>query len=123
MTKPRSFRFVGSGAPPAVLPYGVARVDADGEAVLIRVDSKHRDLHAVADSLPDAGTLPPGTAVVVLAEGAHLGGFFGALGAFGSRKLDRAVRAGALLARGYIELGVEVDAASQLDVVYARTPR
>jgi hypothetical protein len=122
VTKPRSFRFVGSGGPPPVLPYGVARVDASGDAVLVRVDPKHRDVHAVAQELPDPASLPPGTAVFVLAEAAASGGFFGALGAFGGRKLDRATRSGALLARGYVDLGAEVDAASQLDVVFGRAP-
>jgi len=122
VTKPRSFRFASSGGPPAVLPYGVARVDAAGEAVLVRLDTKHKDPHAVAESLPDAASLSPGTVIVVLAESAPSGGFFGALGAFGGRKHDRAVRAGALLARGYVDLGAEVDAASQLDVVFGRAP-
>jgi hypothetical protein len=122
VTKPRSFRFAGSGTPPPLLPYGVTRVDALGEAVLVRVDPKHKDLHAVAESLPDAASLAPGTAIVVLAESAPSSGFFGALGAFGGRKLDRATRAGALLARGYVDLGAEVDAASQLDVVFGRAP-
>lgn len=122
MTRPRSFRFVGSGGPPPVLPYGVTQVDAAGEAVLVRVDPGHRDVHAVAESLPDSASLPPGTAIIVLAESAPSRGFLGALGAFGARKLDRATRAGALLARGYVDLGAEVDAASQLDVVYGRTP-
>lgn len=119
MTKPRSLRFVGSGAPPSVLPYGVARIDAAGDAVLIRIDPKHRDLDAVAESLPDAASLPPGTQVVLLAEVTPSGGFFGA---FGARKLDRTVRAGALLARGYVDLGAEVDVTSQLDLVYGRAP-
>ena len=122
MTKPRSFRFVGSGSPPPVLPYGVARVDDSGEALLVRVDPKYKDVQTVAESLPEPASLPPGTTIVVLAEAAPSSGFFGALGAFGGRKLDRATRAGALLARGYVDLGAEVDPASQLDVVFGRAP-
>jgi hypothetical protein len=122
VTTPRSFRFVGSGAPPPVLPCGVARVDASGDAWLVRVDPKHKDVHAVAEALPDPASLAPGTPIYVLAEAAASGGFFGALGAFGGRKLDRATRSGALLARGYVDLGAEVDAASQLDLVFGRVP-
>ena len=122
MKRPRSFRLCGSGAPPPVLPFGVARIDAAGEAVLVRVDPKHRDLDAVARTLPDPASLAAGTAVVVLAETSPSGGFFGALTAFGGRKLDRATRAGALLARGYVDLGAEVDAASQLDLVFGSAP-
>lgn len=117
MIKPRSFRFVGSGSPPTVVPYGVA-LDPSGEAVLLRVDPKHRDVHAVAEALPDAASLAAGTAIVILAESAP-SGFFAA---FGGKKLDRATRAGALLARGYVGLGAEVDAASHLDVVFGRAP-
>jgi hypothetical protein len=110
---PASIRFVGAGKPPRVAPFGLAWSE-DGEAVAVRVAGDE-----ALDAVPEAGALPPGTLVLVLPEAERGRGLFEA---FGRRTVSRAARCGALLVRGYVELGAEVEPKSKLDLVFGRAP-
>ena len=112
---PRSLRLVCSAAgarapsPPFGLPAFTADTDAD-MAVLLDVDpdaNEHAQVDAAAAQIPDAAELPKGRVVVVLAARAQTGGFFSRLLSSGRARVSPAVRATALLARGYTNLGAD----------------
>lgn len=109
---PRSIRFGGAGKPPRA-PFGLAWRD-DGEALGVQLASEES-----FDAVPDAASLAPRTLVVVLPEAARSRGL---LAAFGKRTVSRSARCGALLLRGYVDIGAEVDEATRLDLVFGRAP-
>jgi hypothetical protein len=110
---PASIRFTGPGKPPRVAPFGLPWTD-DGVALAVQVTSE-----TSLDELPEASSLSPQTLVVVLPEPAKRGGL---LAAFGRRTVSRRARCGALLVRGYVDIGAEVDPASRLDLAFGRVP-
>jgi hypothetical protein len=103
-------RFIGSGKPPRAAPRGEAW--GEGESIAVQVTSD-----TSMEEIPQASSLPPGTLVFVLPEPARPKGI---LSAFGRRALPRHARSGALLLRGYVDIGAEVDATSHLDLVFGR---
>jgi hypothetical protein len=106
-------RFLGAGAPPRVAPRGMAWGDA-ADAVAVQVASE-----TSMDALPEASSLSPGTRVFVLPEPARARGIFSALM---QARLTRRARSEALLVRGYVDIGAELDAASRLDLVFGCVP-
>ncbi len=117
MPQPKTIRFVGS-ARPRVAPLGGAWADADGDALAVQLPDD-ASANEAAPHVPEAGSLPGGTWVIVLPEPARGRGL---LAAFGRKPIARAARAGALLLRGYVDIGAEVDPRSKMDLVYGRAP-
>lgn len=106
-------RFIGRGARPRIPPRGEAWSE-DGAAIVVRVADE-----SMAE-IPDAATLDPETSVIVLPETDRPGGI---LSAFGRHSLSRHARCEALLARGYVDIGAEIDPPSRIDIVFGRAPR
>ena len=94
---------------------------APGAAVLL--DVQGADAHsvaAVAAQVPRAAETPPGAPVFVLGVAAA-GGSIWQVFARGAT-VPRAVRCGALLARGYVDIGAGVDEATGADLVWGSSP-
>lgn len=94
-------------------PLGVATFTPDGEAWLVAPSAE--DVSSLARELPVA---QPGTLVILLPHAAPARGLWSLLSA--PAPLSRHVRASALLARGFVELGACVDAHTKLDLVWGR---
>lgn len=112
MKPPPSIRFVGDGTPPRA-PFGLAWSEG-GAALVVQVAGD--DAHG---AIPDGTTLPAGAWVFVLPEAARSRGL---LAAFGKRTVSRSARCGALLLRGYVDIGAEIEPKSRLDLVFGRVP-
>lgn len=123
-----SLRLVGRAAGHAkgrITPPLGARFAADAPAWAVALGPDDAvDLDSVAKAVPDADELPPGTLLVVLpaiAFAPSLGSrFLAALGR--SRSVPRALRATALVARGYVRVAAGVDRASRSDLVWGYAP-
>ena len=121
MTKPDRLRLVrsphGRGNAPRA-PFGLGGFVADeaDEAAALAIEVDREDtIEALLTRIPGAETLPAGTMVVVLG-GVSKGGLVAKL--FGqSQPLARAVRASALLARGFRAIEACVDNDSGDDLV------
>jgi hypothetical protein len=79
------------------------------------------DVAAIARQLPPASTLPEGTPLVVLGVAAGTGGLWGKL-LGGGPSVSRAARCGALIARGYVDVGAAADASTKADIAWGRAP-
>lgn len=77
------------------------------------------DLTVRLDELPDASTLASGTRVVVLPDAARGRGL---LAAFKKETHPRSARCAALLLRGYVGIGAEVDPKTKQDLVFGVVP-
>ncbi len=77
------------------------------------------DVTVRLDDLPNASTLASGTRVVVLPDAARGRGL---LAAFGQKTHPRSARCAALLLRGYVDIGAEVDPKTKQDLVFGRAP-
>jgi hypothetical protein len=117
MPEAQTVRFVGT-ARPRVAPLGAAWADSDGDALAVQLPDDAGANEAAAH-VPEAASLPSGTWVIVLPEPARGRGL---LAAFGRKPIARATRCGALLLRGYVDIGAEVDPRSKMDLVYGRSP-
>jgi len=109
---PAAIRFLGAGKPPRVAPFGLPW--SESGALVVQVTSED-----ALDEIPEASALDPSTLVFVLPEPVKRGGL---LSAFGRRTISRSARSGALLVRGYVDIGAEVDDATRLDLVFGRVP-
>jgi hypothetical protein len=80
------------------------------------------DAAAVAAQIPEAATLAPGAAIVVLGATAKQGGRLARW--LGPRPVvvPRALRCTALLARGYVRIAGGTDETSGADLAWAWTP-
>jgi hypothetical protein len=79
------------------------------------------EIDVVATQLPDPASLTSGQLVVVMPKGAPAGEWLGRL--LGRRSWAAgAIRATALLSRGYARIGAGVDPASRLDLVWGYSP-
>ncbi|MDB4936093.1 MAG: hypothetical protein JWP87_3065 [Labilithrix sp.] len=129
-TPPRasSLRLVGPGAEHArarALPPLGAKYTSDAAAYAVALGPKDAtDTAAVARALPDPETLGPGTLVIVLPQIADAPSFAGRfLAALGrGPTISRALRATALVARGYVRVGAGVDHETRSDLVWGFTP-
>src|SRR5260370_31217400 len=108
-------------------PLGVRTWSREAAALAVLLDASAGDLAnvaVVAAQIPSADTLPLTTPVVVLGEAARSDGgwnrlFFG----LRRRKIARGPRCGALLARGYVDIGAALDPATGSDVVWGWSRR
>jgi hypothetical protein len=82
--------------------------------ITVRLDATDVDVDepsALASQLPHAGTVPPGTRVVVSATATRRGGVLRRLLGGGSEPVPRSSACTALLVRGYVGLGADADGA------------
>jgi hypothetical protein len=103
-------------------PFGLPAWTPTADAVAVSIDMRGADgsPSAVAAQVPLASALPPGTPVVVLgvaARGASIWTRF-ARGV----SVPRAARCGALLARGYVDIGAGTDDVSGADLAWGFAP-
>ena len=75
------------------------------------------DVDTIAAQLPDPSSLAAGTLVVILGEGMASPGLFGRLLRPRGR-IARAVRASALLVRGYVDIGGGLDPSTRQDLAW-----
>ncbi len=114
---PRALRLVCAqpSVHPPTPPFGLAAFTDDPDAamaVLLDVDpeaGERAQVDVAALQIPHADDVPAGRFVVVLAGRAQVGGFFSRLFAGSRANVPIAVRATALLARGYTNLGADAE--------------
>jgi hypothetical protein len=78
------------------------------------------DAAAVALQVPSAADLTDGAVTFVSGVALRSGGVLGRLFGGGSVAVSRSARCGALVARGYVDIGAAVDPASKIDVAWGR---
>jgi hypothetical protein len=106
------------------VPFGLSSFsDSDvGNAVAVALDvaaGKELDeLAQAAAQIPPASTFDDGTLVIVLGDADSDHGLLERLFQGGRKTIPRAVRASALLARGYIRIAAGVDPLSGLDLTW-----
>jgi len=106
-------------------PLGLHSWSRDATALAVLLDAAAGDLAnlaLVADQIPSAETLPLATPVVVLGEPAHSALSWRRFG-LRKRKVARAPRCGALLVRGYVDIGAGLDRATGGDIVWGWSRR
>jgi hypothetical protein len=108
-------------------PLGLRTWSGEAAALAVLLVASAGDLAnvaVVAAQIPSAETLLLSTPVVVLGEVARTSGSWNRL-FFGLRKrsVARAPRCGALLARGYVDIGAALDPATGSDVVWGWSRR
>ena len=128
-TPPRvsKLRVVGRAAENArarlMLPLG-AKLDADATAYAVALGPADVvDVATVACALPDPDTLPEGTLLLVLPNVVGAPSLAGRLLAAMGRgpTASRALRATALVARGYVRVAAGVDRETRSDLVWGYT--
>ena len=80
---------------------------ANDEPIRVRLDASEADVAqpgSLAEQIPHANSLPPGTRVLVLATATRQGGVLRRLLGRGSVAVPRSTRATALLVRGYVDI-------------------
>jgi hypothetical protein len=106
------------------LPLG-AKLDADAPAYAVALGPGDViDVATVARALPDPDGLPPGTLLLVLpgvvGAPSFTGRFLAAMGR--GPTASRALRATALVARGYVDVAAGVDRETRSDLVWGYAP-
>jgi hypothetical protein len=125
--RPAALRLVTTARtsrPPRPL-FGLAgwTTDAPSAAVLLDATGLNGDdSPAVAHQLPPTTTLPAGTLVVVSGAALRGVGVLGRLFRGATTPVSRAARCGALVARGYVDVGAGVDPATKIDIAWGRAP-
>jgi hypothetical protein len=105
--------------------FGLSAWTPDAPATAVVLDAaglNGDDAGAVARQLPDAATLPEGTLVVVSGVALRGVGVLGRLFGAGTTLVSRATRCGALVARGYVDVGAGIDPATKTDIAWGRAP-
>jgi hypothetical protein len=93
-------------------PFGLGRWTDDGAAVVLMLDASGGDLagvQSIAAQVPDPSGFPRRTLVVLLGEASRGGGAWRRLVRMSTTPVSRADRCGALLVRGYVDVGAGVD--------------
>jgi hypothetical protein len=119
-----ALRLVNAVSGRITTPFG-AVIDAEARAWAVALGPKDAtDVAAVARVLPDPDELPPGTLLFVLPaviDPPTLGSrFLAALGR--GRTVPRALRATALVSRGYVGVAAGVDRETRSDLVWGYAP-
>jgi hypothetical protein len=112
----RLIRAPGASSPEPRPPFGLARFDDAATSIAVEV-AREEALASLLERLPPPGALEPNAVVVVLGS-ANRTLLARALGR--NQPVDRALRASALLARGYSAIEAFVDARSGDDLVVGR---
>jgi hypothetical protein len=108
-------------------PLGLRSWTHDAAALAVLLDAAAgdlADLAVIADQIPSANTLPSTTPVIVLGEaGRSNGGWSRLLFRLRKRNVERVPRCGALLVRGYVDIGAGLDPATGGDIVWGWSRR
>ena len=107
-------------------PLGLRSWSREAAAVAVLLDASINDLAnlaAVAAQIPNAETLGPATLVMVLGEAVNARRGWGRLFGVGRSKIARALRCGALLVQGYVDIGAALDPATGSDIVWGWSSR
>jgi hypothetical protein len=110
--------------PPQPL-FGLPGWTADAAAAAVLLDATTLDggdAPAVALQLPAAATLPAAMLVVVSGAALRGVGLLGRLFGGATTPVSRAARCGALVARGYVDVGAGVDPVTKMDIAWGRAP-
>jgi hypothetical protein len=126
--RPRALRLVGPAAEHArgrIVPPVGAKLTADADAYAVALGPKDAtEVASVARALPDPDALASGTLVFVLPQAIDVpslaGRFLAALGR--GPTVSRALRASALVARGYVRVGAGIDRETRSDLVWGYVP-
>lgn len=125
--RPESVRFVGlapnAKAPPP--PFGLERWSDAASALVVELDGSTSDLStagAVAPQVPECGSLPRRTLVVLLGQAGRGGGTWRRFVRMYATPVSRAARCSALLARGYVDIGAGTDEGTTRDLVWGWSP-
>jgi|HubBroStandDraft_1064217.scaffolds.fasta_scaffold65154_2 hypothetical protein len=105
-------------------PLGLLGWTPDAPAAAILLDAAALigdELTAIARQLPPATTMAAGAPIVVFGVAAGGGGFWGRMLGSGLH-VSRATRCGALVARGYVDVGAGLDNVTKMDIAWGRTP-
>jgi hypothetical protein len=111
------------GTRPPKPPFGLPAWTPTADAVAVSLDMRGAgggSPSAVAAQVPLASALPPGTPVVVLGLAARGGSIWTRFARGVS--VPRAARCGALLARGYVDIGAGTDDVSGADLAWGFAP-
>jgi hypothetical protein len=110
-------------AKPPRPPFGLRAWSPSASAVGISLDLRGDDAHSTAlaaAQVPRAFELPVGTQVIVLGVAARGGSVWQWFSR--SVAIPRAVRCGALLARGYVDIGAGIDEITGADLAWGIVP-
>jgi hypothetical protein len=113
-------------ATPPSPPLGLRSWSLEAAALVVLLDASGGDLAnlaAVAAQIPSAETLASATPVMVLGEAAAPGRSWSRLFGLGRPKVARALRCGALLVRGYVNIGGALDPATGSDIAWGWSRR
>ena len=126
MRRPSAIRLVArtaGGKPPKPL-FGIGAWIPTAADVAVFLDTPrgddHRVMSGVAEQLPQASTLPSGTAVYVLGGAASDKRLWRLLGR--TVAVARAARCTALLIKGYVDIGAGVDDVTGVDLAWGSAP-
>ena len=122
---PAALRFVSvSSAPtPKRVPFGLAGWTADAPAVAVLLDlSGGAPLPTACAQVPDGDAHGEGTLLVILGDSRAAPSLLGRYFAARRAPIPRAVRATALLARGFVRIGAAIDPVSGMDLVWGFGP-
>lgn len=108
-------------------PLGLASWTSTADAAALLLDAHGEDAHVaalVAAQVPLPSALTPGAPLFVLGVAARRGSLAGMFAQVFTRgtMIPRAVRCGALLARGYVDIGAGSDEATGADLVWGFAP-
>jgi hypothetical protein len=112
------------GKPPSP-PFGLARWNPDASGTAVLLDGTMADLNRVEDvaaQIPSATTLPPRSPLVIYGTATCSASWWRRI--LGPRRLTvtRGARCGAMLARGYINIGGGIDQSSGADLAWGWSP-
>ncbi len=113
-------------ATPPSPPLGLRNWSPEAAALAVLLDASGGDLvnlAVVAAQIPSAETLVSATPVMVLGEAVDRRRAWGRLFGLGRSKVARVLRCGALLVRGYVDIGAALDPATGSDIVWGWSSR
>jgi hypothetical protein len=125
--EPEALRLVTTARPsqPPRPMLGVPGWSEGASSVAVVLDATSLDVDdaaSVALQLPAAANLPEGALVLVSGVALRSGGVLGRLFGGGGVAVSRAARCGALVARGYVDVGAGLDPATKTDLAWGRAP-
>jgi hypothetical protein len=106
-------------------PFGLRAWSPDADAAAVVLDAAGLEVDeasGVASQLPLASALPAGAAVIVFGAAAGPRHFWNRLLWGGTIPVSRAARCGALIMRGYVEVGAGRDETTNADLAWGRVP-
>ncbi len=106
-------------------PFGLRTWSSEAEASAIVLDATDLEIDevgGVAKQLPLASTLPPGASLVVFGVAVGAQHFWNRFLGGGTVPVSRAARCGALIVRGYVDVGAGRDETTHADLAWGWVP-